>query len=131
MPLVGMLCEHTFVGTARDGVTLWLATPNGAIDPLLELIPPDGGEPETSNDDANFPDDRNSIINGHVLQQGGLYTIRARSYRDQGTGDYVLFLVKSQCWYTASALGSRGRSGATETGRRPAIGVPKRKDSIQ
>jgi len=96
IPLVGMLCEHTFVGTAGDVVTLWLAAPNEAFDPLLELIPPGGGEPEASNDDVNFPDDRNSMIDGHVLLQDGVYTIRARSYRDQGTGDYVLFLVKSQ-----------------------------------
>jgi hypothetical protein len=96
IPLVEMFCEHTFAGTAGDVVTLWLAAPNEAFDPLLELIPPAGGEPEASNDDANFPDNRNSMIDGHVLLQDGVYTIRARSYRDQGTGDYVLFLVKSQ-----------------------------------
>jgi len=96
IPAAGMYCEHVFAGMAGDVISMWLAAPNETFDPLLELIPPGGDAPEASNDDANFPDDRNSMIDGHVLQQDGVYTIRARSYRDQGTGDYVLFLVKSQ-----------------------------------
>jgi hypothetical protein len=94
IPAAGMYCEHVFTGAAGDVISIWLAAPNGAFDPLLELIPPGGAEPEASNDDADFPDDRNSMIDGHVLQQDGVYTIRARSYRDEGVGDYVLFLVK-------------------------------------
>jgi hypothetical protein len=96
IPAAGMFCDHTFTGATGDVVSLWLAAPNEAFDPVLELIPPGGGAPEASNDDASFPDDRNSMIDGHVLQQDGVYTIRARSFRDQGAGDYVLLLVKSQ-----------------------------------
>jgi len=96
IPAVGRYCEHVFTGAAGDVISIWLAAPNEAFDPLLELIPPGGDAPEASNDDAHFPDDRNSMIDGHVLQQDGVYTIRARAFRDQGAGDYVLFLVKSQ-----------------------------------
>jgi hypothetical protein len=96
IPAAGMYCEHVFTGAAGDVISMLLAASNESFDPLLELIPPGGDAPEASNDDANSPDDRNSMIDGHVLQQDGVYTIRARSYRDQDAGDYVLFLVKSQ-----------------------------------
>jgi hypothetical protein len=95
IPLTGMFCEHLFTGASGDVISIWLAAEDGAFDPLVELIPPGGAEPEASNDDADFPNDRNSMISEHVLQQDGVYTIRARSFNDQEAGAYVLLLVKS------------------------------------
>jgi hypothetical protein len=85
-----MKCYYEFTGAADSPVTIAMESTDGSFDPLLELNDPDGVR-ETDNDDAS-PNDRNSLIQGHVLESTGTYVIVARAYDDTQGGQFDLSL---------------------------------------
>jgi hypothetical protein len=86
----GMRCFYEFNGTANSPVNISMDSPDGKIDPVIELNDPNGIQ-ETSNDDVSAGD-RNSLIANHVLQSSGLYVIVAHAYAETEGGQFDLSL---------------------------------------
>ncbi len=84
-------CFYSLPVAAGSRVTIAMNSPDGAIDPVLELNDPTGVE-EARNDDAR-PDDTNSLILGHRIVMNGEYTIVARAFDDSQEGDFDLLVA--------------------------------------
>lgn len=69
----GLVVAVPFSANAKDVVTITATSPDGAVDPLILLLGPDGN-PLVGNDDAS-PTELNSIINGYELPEAGRYTL--------------------------------------------------------
>lgn len=69
-----------FVGEEGDVVTIAMNARSGNLDPLLQLLGPDG-EVLAENDDETAGGTRNAFIPGYRLLSDGTYTIVATRYR--------------------------------------------------
>ncbi len=74
----------------RQGEIIDVSMSSDDFDTYLVVYGPDGEEIASDDDSGQG---LNSLINGLVLPQSGTYTIEARSFRDGGSGDYVLTLT--------------------------------------
>ena len=89
---VGQSDRWTFTGAAGQVISIALTHPPGSnLDPLVELIGPEGTPLAASDDDGG---NLNSLISGFALPASGTYTIVARSWGNATTGAYTLQLVE-------------------------------------
>lgn len=89
--LPGTKCFFSFPAAAGNRVTIAMDSPDGQIDPVLELNDPDDLV-EAENDDAG-PGVRNSLIAAHEIRRDGLYTIVAHAYAGTQGGKFNLTLA--------------------------------------
>jgi hypothetical protein len=88
--VVGQVDRWTFDGQAGQTISASMIHANGtALDPLIELIGPSGAVLAYSDDDAG---DVDSLINGFILPEDGVYIIVARAWGNATSGEYVLTL---------------------------------------
>ncbi len=84
---VGRWAIYEFVGRAEQPVTIRLRSSD--FDPFLELYSPlDYRTPFLTDDDSGRG--RNAAFYNITLPFDGLYRVVARSYRDEGIGEYLL-----------------------------------------
>lgn len=85
--------NYTFEGSTGDVITITMKVDTGSLDPVLQLLAPDGSV-AAENDDATS-DTRNSTIEAFTLPESGTYTIVASRFQGElgGTvGDFTLNL---------------------------------------
>jgi hypothetical protein len=102
--VAGQVDRWTFQGQAGQVVRISMRhAPGSQLDPLVELIGPDGETLTTSDDDGG---DVNSLIDAFTLPLDGPYVIVARAWGSLSVGEYELTLEEG---------GTEGAGEATPT----------------
>lgn len=96
---IGRWAIYEFIGQANQQVTIRLRSSD--FDPFLEIYSPtDYQTPFLSDDDGGRG--RNATLYNITLPIDGVYRVLARSYQNEGAGDY-LFSVEANAGYIPSA----------------------------
>ena len=82
----------TFTALANEVVSIYVEADSASFDPILEIVDSDG-QLIISNDDYDYPNSRNALLEAITLPRTGTYEAVVRGYLDS-EGNYTITLTE-------------------------------------